>query len=82
MLGTIALSIGQVYHLKSGKDRVVYAGMPSEDTYSIVQLKNAAMNNAVAWNLYFSKRQRNITIDAVKMYIENITPEEIRIRLE
>ena len=36
---TITLAIGERFHLKRGKDRIAYAGMPSEDVYSIVQIK-------------------------------------------
>jgi hypothetical protein len=81
MLEPIALSVGQTHHLRHGKDRIIYAGMPSEDTFSIVQLKNAAMSNAMSWNLFFSKRQRNVTVDEVQIDIENVTPEEIRLRV-
>jgi len=81
MLEPITLSVGQSYHLRRGKDRIIYAGMPSEEAYSIVQLKNAAMTNAMMWNLFFSKRQRNITIDEINIDVENVTPEEIRLRV-
>lgn len=80
MLEPIVLSVGKTHHLRRGKDRIIYAGMPSEDTFSIVQLKNAAMSNAMSWNLFFSKRQRNITVDEVQIDIESVTPEEIRLR--
>ena len=82
MLGTVTLSIGQVFHLRRVTDRIVYAGMLSEDTYSIVQIKDALVNNPVAWNLFFSKKQRNITIDTVKINVENVSPEEITISVE
>ena len=36
---TIVLAVGEGFHLKRGKDRIVYAGMSSEDVYSIVQIK-------------------------------------------
>jgi hypothetical protein len=39
MQNSFSLSIGESYHLKMGKDRIVYAGMPSENVYSIVQRK-------------------------------------------
>ena len=81
MLEPITLSVGQTHHLRRGKDRIIYAGMPSEESYSIVQLKNAAMSNSMSWNLFFSKRQRNITIDKVNIDVENVTPEEIRLRV-
>ena len=35
MLEPIVLSVGQNYHLRRGKDRIVYAGMVSENVYSI-----------------------------------------------
>jgi len=78
---SIVLSIGQRFHLKHGKDRIVYAGMPSDDVYSIVQIKNAAFNNALAWNLYYPRRCSEITIDGVQIFLENVTPEEIRLRV-
>ena len=81
MAESITLSIGQTYHLRRGKDRIIYAGMPSEEAYSIVQLKNAAMSNAMSWNLFFSKRQRNISIDEVSIDVERVTPEEISLRV-
>ena len=39
MGNTVVLYIGEDHHLKSGKDRIIYAGMPSENIYSIVQRK-------------------------------------------
>lgn len=35
----VVLSVGDSHHLQFGKDRIIYAGMPSEDVYSIVQRK-------------------------------------------
>ena len=81
MLEAITLSVGQTHHLRRGKDRIIYAGMPSEEAYSIVQLKNAAMSNSMSWNLFFYKKQRNITIDEVNIDVENVAPEEIRLRV-
>ena len=51
----ITLYVGQVHHLGSGKDRIIYAGMVSEDVYSIVQRKRNFAPYAVwgyAWNLF------------------------------
>ena len=36
---SVILSVGDTFHLRFGKDRIVYAGMPSEKVYSIVQRK-------------------------------------------
>jgi hypothetical protein len=37
MLESITLSVGQTHHLRRRKDRIIYAGMPSDEAYSIVQ---------------------------------------------
>ena len=78
---TVTLSVGERFHLKTGKDRIAYAGMPSEDVYSIVQMKQSGQGG-YAWNLYFSRRKQDITIDGVNLYVENVTPEEIRFRVQ
>jgi len=77
---TVVLAIGEGFHLKRGKDRIVYAGMPSEDVYSIVQIK-ASGYQGYSWNLYFPRRKHDIIIDGVNIYVENVTPEEIRFRV-
>ncbi|MFC1968512.1 hypothetical protein ACFLVX_03895 [Chloroflexota bacterium] len=81
MQEAVILSVGQVFHLRRGKDRIVYAGMVSEDVFSIAQRK-ADGYQGFAWNLFFPKRQQNITIDGVNISVENVTPEEIRLRVE
>jgi hypothetical protein len=78
---TITLSVGEGFHLKRGKDRIVYAGMPSEDVFAIAQIK-ASGYQGYSWNLYFPRRKLDITIDGVNLYIENVTPEEIRFHVQ
>ena len=80
MLNSVILCVGQGYHLKRGKDHIVYAGMVSEDVYSIVQRK-ASGYQGYSWNLYFQRRQQNITVDTVNIDVENVTPEDIRLRV-
>ena len=80
MENAIVLSVGQDYHLKRGKDRITYAGMPSEDVYSIVQRKTSGYQG-FSWNLYFPRRKRGNTIDGVSLHVENVTPDEIRFRV-
>ena len=75
----ISLFVGETHHLKQGKDRIIYAGMPSEDIYSIAQ-KKASGYQGFAWNLFFNRKTSEITIDGVKLLIEHVTPEEIRFR--
>lgn len=77
---TAILPIGNSYHLKRGKDHIVYAGTVSEDVYCIVQVK-ASGYQGYAWPLYYPKRRRDIIIDGIKLYIERVTPEEIEIRV-
>ena len=78
---TVTLAVGESFHLKRGKDRITYAGMPSEDVYSIVQIKSSGYQG-YSWNLYFPRRKQEITIDGINLHIENVTPEEIRIRVQ
>jgi len=59
----VVLSVGDSYHLQFGKDRIVYAGMPSEDVYSIVQRKWEFLYRGFAWNLFYPKERSRITID-------------------
>ena len=39
MDNSVVLSVGDTFHLKLGKDRIVYAGMPNENVFSFVQTK-------------------------------------------
>jgi len=77
---SVLLSVGETYHPKTGKDRIIYAGMLSENVYSIVQRK-ANGYQGFAWNLFFPKSKSELTIDGVDIQIENVTPDEIRLRV-
>jgi len=80
MIEPVVLSVGEDVHLRRGKDHIIYAGMPSENVYSIVQ-KKATGYQGYAWNLFFPKRRQDITIDGVNIFVESVTPEEIRLRI-
>ena len=82
MAQTAVLSVGDRLHLRWGKDRIVYAGMPSEKTYSIIVKKWEFMYRGYAWNLFYPKEQTRITIDGVDISVESVTPQEIRLRVE
>jgi len=77
---TVVIPVGGEFHLRLGKDRIMYAGMPSEEVYSIAQRKSTGYQG-YAWNLFFPKRKRDITIDGINLYVEKVTPEEIEIRV-
>jgi len=80
MLGSVALSVGEDFHLRRGKDHIIYAGMPSANAYSIVQKKSDGYRG-YSWNLFFPRGRQDITIDGVNIFVENVTPEEIRLRV-
>ena len=80
MENSVVLSVGDTYRLRFGKDRIVYAGMPSENIYSIVQMKWEFMYRGYSWNLYFPKNQSTIRIDGVNIQVDSVTPTEIRLR--
>ena len=81
MNNSVVLSVGDVYRMRLGKDRIVYAGMPNENVFSIVQMKWEFLYRGYSWNLYFSKNQGTIRIDGVNILVDSVTPEEIRLRM-
>ncbi|MFC1901338.1 hypothetical protein ACFLX3_00195 [Chloroflexota bacterium] len=81
MNNSFVLSVGDTYHLRLGKDRIVYAGMPNENVFSLVQMKWEFVYRGYSWNLYFPKGQRTIRIDGVNILVESVTPEEIRLQV-
>ena len=68
------LAVGERYHLRRGKDHIVYGGMPSESVYSIVQIK-ASGYQGYAWPLYYPKRQQEIVVDGVSIHVIRVSPE-------
>jgi hypothetical protein len=81
MNNSIVLAVGDSHHLRLGKDRIVYAGMPSENIFSIVQMKWEFLYRGYSWNLYFPKNQGTIRIDDVNILVDSVTPAEIRLRI-
>ena len=84
MDNAVVLSVGDTYHLRSGKDRIVYAGMSSEKVYPIVQIKRKFTPYSAwgcAWNLFYPREQSKIRIDEVNILMDSVTPEEIRLRI-
>ena len=81
MNNSIVLSIGDIHHLRLGKDRIVYAGMPSENVFSIALMKWEFLYRGYSWNLYFPKGQSKIRIDGVNIVVDSVTPDEIRLRV-
>jgi hypothetical protein len=81
MNNSVVLSVGDSYHMRLGKDRIVYAGMPNDNVFSLVQMKWEFLYRGYSWNLYFPKNQNTIRIDRVNIQVDSVTPEEIRLRV-
>ena len=81
MDNSVVLSVGDTYHLRMGKDRIVYAGMPSERVYSIVQMKWEFLYRGYAWNLFFPIEQSKIRIEGVNILVGHVNPDESRLRV-
>ena len=77
---SIVLGVGESFHLKRGKDWIVYAGMPSEYVYSIVQRKTSGYQG-FSWNLYYSRRKTDINIDRVDVMVDSVSSDEIMFRI-
>ena len=78
---SVVLSVGDKYKLGLGKDGIVYAGMPSEKVFSIVQMKWEFMYRGYSWNLFFPIKQGEIRIEGVNILVDHVTPDEIRLRV-
>jgi hypothetical protein len=78
---SVVLSVGDKYKLGFGKDRIVYAGMPSEKVFSIVQMKWEFFYRGYSWNLFFPIKQGKIRLEGVNILVDHVTPEEIRLRV-
>jgi hypothetical protein len=78
--GVVTLVVGDVYQLRRGKDRIIYAGMPTADVYSIVELKWEFFYRGYAWNLFFPTEQKRIRIDGVNLLVEQVSAHDITLR--
>lgn len=74
------LKVGETALLRrsifSASISVIYAGMPSATAYSIV-VKWAYGNQSLAYNLYFSDRQREIVLPKGVLVVINVSREKI-----
>jgi hypothetical protein len=81
MDNSVVLSVGDSHHIQLGKDRIVYAGMPSEKVFSMVQRKWEFPYMGYSWNLFFPVGQSKIRIDGVNILVESVTTDEIRLKV-
>jgi len=77
------LKVGESAKIKTkfmGDSRIVYAGMPNKDTYSIVVTLTSGHNSS-AYNLYFPITQRNIEIEKKSFDIYEVMSDRIRLNM-
>ena len=77
---TMVLSVGDHHHLGTGKDHIVYAGMPSNEVFSMVVRRWSFVYRGYAWNLFFPKDRGEIRIDGVNLIVESVDAEKIVLR--
>jgi hypothetical protein len=77
---SVVLSVGDGLRLGLFKGSITYAGMPSDGVYSIVHKKGYGYRG-FAWNLFYPSGKSELMIDGVRIYVENATPDEIRLRI-
>ena len=81
MAKTVVLSVGDSFRLMRGKDRITYAGMVCDNTYSIVQRKSQLIPfgwMGYAWNLFYPSAKKDINIDGVDIHVESVNSDEIK----
>jgi len=78
----VVLSVGDTHKLGLGKDRIIYAGMPSEKVFSIIQVRWEFFYRGYSWSPFFATSRSEIRrIEGVNILVEHVTPHEIRLRL-
>ena len=79
MSDTITLSVGDDYRVAGlVQGRIAYGGMPSGDVYSLI--KEIGAN--YAYNLFYLRSRRDITIGGISLFVQNVTPDEITFQIE
>ena len=79
------LKINEKFRTRRGAFRttedIVYAGMISDDVYSVV-LTFSLGHNSWAYNLYLPVSQRELKLWDVRLVVLQVTPTEIHFRVE
>jgi hypothetical protein len=74
------LKLGEAANIQSGvfqaNIKVIFAGMVSDSVYSIV-VRWSAGNNSLAYNLYFTDRQREIILPKGKITVINVGRDQL-----
>lgn len=74
------LKLGEAADIQGGifqaNIKVIYAGMVSDSSYSIV-VRWSMGNNSLAYNLYFTDRQREIHLPKGKLIVINVGRDQL-----
>jgi hypothetical protein len=79
---TVVLTVGDIYHLGFGKDKISYAGMSSEQVYSIVRMRWEFFYRGYSWHQFYPVSKRDINIDGIDIHVENVSSDEIRLNIK
>ncbi len=77
-----SLLVGESAKVKTiffGNITVAYAGMVSEQVYSVV-VQWSSGNNSLAYNLYLGRNQREVHLPKGKIIVSGATPERMNFR--
>jgi hypothetical protein len=77
-----SLLVGETAKVKTiffGNISVAYAGMVSDEVYSVV-VKWTSGNNSLAYNLYLRRTQKEVHLPKGKMIVSSTTPERMNFR--
>lgn len=76
----INLQVGEEVFLKKGmitQVRLVYAGMPGPDTFSMALIQTQG-NNSQAFNLYWSRNTRQFRVLSREISVVDVSAQAIR----
>lgn len=76
----INLQVGEEVFLKKGmitQIRLVYAGMPGPDTFSMALIQTQG-NNSQAFNLYWSRNTRQFRVLSREISVVDVSAQAIR----
>jgi hypothetical protein len=78
------LGINEPVVVKRGwlvKSCVIFGGMPSESTYSLI-MTFTSCHNSIAYNLTIPKNQSEVKLIKGRMIVQRVTPTGISFRIE
>ncbi len=73
-------SVKLIKHIFKASYTLVYGGMPGDAVYTVIVTYHYG-NNSMAYNLYFRKSEREITICGRRIIVHGISPHEIKFQL-